>query len=92
MKGTDILIRDLDPAVKSKLAAIAEQKSISLNALIKMVLADYVMMPDIRYINDKYENLFKDMTALYNHSLEKNEEVLAENTALLRTILDMIRS
>lgn len=89
---SDIYIRDIDPAIKTKLAAMAENKGMSLNALVKTVLEDYVIMPDIRHTNDKYENLFKDMTALYNHSIEKNEEVIAENTALLRTILDMIQS
>lgn len=88
----DIYIRNIDPAVKTKLTAMAENKGMSLNALVKTVLEDYVIMPDIRHTNDKYENLFKDMTALYNHSIEKNEEVIAENTALLRTILDMIQS
>lgn len=90
--NSDIYIRDIDPAVKTKLTAMAENKGMSLNALVKTVLEDYVIMPDIRHTNDKYENLFKDMTALYNHSIEKNEEVIAENTALLRTILDMIQS
>lgn len=90
--SSDIYIRDIDPAVKTKLTAMAENKGMSLNALVKTVLEDYVIMPDIRHTNDKYENLFKDMTALYNHSIEKNEEVIAENTALLRTILDMIQS
>lgn len=89
---SDIYIRDIDPAIKTKLVAMAENKGMSLNALVKTVLEDYVIMPDIRHINDKYENLFKDMTALYSHSIEKNEEVIAENTALLRTILDMIQS
>ena len=90
--SSDIYIRDIDPAVKAKLTAMAENKGMSLNALVKTVLEDYVIMPDIRHTNDKYENLFKDMTALYNHSIEKNEEVIAENTALLRTFLDMIQS
>lgn len=90
--SSDIYIRNIDPAVKTKLTAMAENKGMSLNALVKTVLEDYVIMPDIRHTNDKYENLFKDMTALYNHSIEKNEEVIAENTALLRTILDMIQS
>lgn len=92
MNNRDIYIRDIDPAVKSKLSAIAQEKNISLNAFCKIILTDYALLPDVRSLNDKYENLFKDMTALYNHSLERNEEALAENTALLRTILDMIRS
>lgn len=92
MSKIDIYIRDIDSAVKAKLETISRQKGISLNVLVKTILSDYAIMPDIRLMNDKYENLFKDMTALYNYSLEKNEEIISENTALLRTILELIKS
>lgn len=92
MSKIDIYIRDIDSAVKAKLETISRQKGISLNVLVKTILSDYAIMPDIRLMNDKYENLFKDMTTLYNYSLEKNEEIISENTALLRTILELIKS
>ena len=46
--SSDIYIRNIDPAVKTKLTAMAENKGMSLNALVKTVLEDYVIMPDIR--------------------------------------------
>lgn len=91
MKSTNIFIRNIDPAVKAKLEVISRQKGMSLNSLVKAIISDYVLMPEVIYVNDKYENLFKDMTAMYNHSLEKTEEIISENTELLRTIQEIIK-
>lgn len=92
MKNINIFIRDVDPAVKAKLEAIAKQKGLSLNSLVKIILSDYAIMPDIRYLNDKYESLFKDMTAMYNHMLEKTGEAISENTDTIQRLLELINS
>lgn len=86
MKNTNIFIRDIDPAVKTKLENIAKEKGLSLNSLVKIILSDYAIIPDIRFIDDRYEALFKDMTSMYNHMLEKTEYSISENTLFLQKL------
>lgn len=86
MKNMNIFIRDIDPAVKTKLENIAKEKGLSLNSLVKIILSDYAIIPDIRFIDDRYEGLFKDMTSMYNHMLEKTEYSISENTLFLQKL------
>lgn len=86
----NIYIRGIDPAVKVKLEKMARQKNLSLNKYIINILTDYTINPTLASQDEKYSNLVKDVTALYQNILESTNEKMAETNHLLRDIKEYL--
>lgn len=88
---TDVLyIRGLDPEVKAKLEKMAKKKGLSLNKYVTNILSDYVVNPTVKAQEEKFSNLVKDMTGLYQSLLTSTKEVISENTLVLQEVKEKI--
>ena len=83
----NIYIRNIDAAVKAKLAAEAAAKDASLNRLVKQILTGHTAGIEVQNIDERYGNLFKDMTAIYTAQVEQCGEVISKNNYLLEKLL-----
>jgi len=87
---SDLYIRGLDPATKTKLEAMAKSKEMSLNKYVIQILTDYAINPALLAQEEKYRNLIKDITGLYQSILEETKEQLEENSHILRKVSDKL--
>lgn len=83
-RATDIYVRDIDPGVKKKLEIKAKEKGISLNILIKSILEEYTLNPEVRYAEEKYIALIKDITAAFISECRKNQERMEELSYIIK--------
>lgn len=84
----DIYLRDIDEEIKHKLKMQAKRKGVSLNSYIKALLTSYCLKGEVINLDDKYRNLFKDMTSLYQSLVEKTSLVIEENSHVLNQIIE----
>lgn len=71
----ELKIRKVDPYVMKRLDEDARKKSISREELIRRILNDYAVRPDIRDMNDKYAALVRDVIEEIGR-LRKTEQLL----------------
>ena len=86
----NLYIRGLDPEVKAKLEKMARKKGLSLNKYVTNFLSDYVVNPTVKAQEEKFSNLVKDMTGLYQSLLTSTKEVISENTLVLQEVKERI--
>ena len=88
---TDTLyIRGIDQDIKAKLEKEARKKGMSLNKYIINILTDYAINPTLVTQEDKYANLVKDVSGMYQKLLTITREQLSENTHLLKDIKELL--
>lgn len=83
----DIQVRKIDAAVKKKLDSLAKEKGLSLSQLIRNILTDYALHPDIKNVDDKYEVLVSNIVSLYTEQQEVFKEQIEINNRLLRRLI-----
>lgn len=87
----DIYVRGLDEKVKRQLMQEARSKKVSLSKYICILLTDHTQAPAIKAVEDKYAYLAKDMIGLYQSAMDRYNEQLEENTALLLEVRERLK-
>ena len=88
MKSEVLYVRGVSEYTKTTLEKIARTKGISTNELVNKILADYVKAPELRNLDNKYIELTDKMIALYKAQADRLAETLAEQSELIRELLD----
>ncbi|NWO23054.1 hypothetical protein [Mogibacterium timidum] len=88
MRSEVLYVRGVSEYTKTTLEKIARTKGISTNELVNKILADYVKAPELRNLDNKYTELTDKMIALYTVQADKLAETLAEQSELIRELLD----
>lgn len=71
---SEILIRDIDNQILSKLDYMAKKKGISRNKYIKGVLTNYAIASEVKALDSKYQELMK----IVIDTIEGNTQILHE--------------
>ena len=88
MRSEVLYVRWVPEYTKTTLEKIARTKGISTNELVNKILADYVKAPELRNLDNKYIELTDKMIALYKVQADRLAETLAEQSELIRELLD----
>lgn len=88
MKSEVLYVRGVSEYTKTTLEKIARTKGISTNELVNKILADYVKAPELRNLDNKYTELTDKMIAIYKVQADRLTETLAEQSELIRELLD----
>lgn len=88
MRSEVLYVRGVLEYTKTTLEKIARTKGISTNELVNKILADYVKAPELRNLDNKYTELTDKMIALYKVQADRLVETLAEQSELIRELLD----
>ena len=88
MRSEVLYVRGVSEYTKTTLEKIARTKGISTNELVNNILADYVKAPELRNLDNKYIELTDKMIALYKAQADRLAETLAEQSELIRELLD----
>ena len=88
MRSEVLYVRGVPEYTKTTLEKIAMTKGISTNELVNKILADYVKAPELRNLDNKYIELTDKMIALYKVQADRLAETLAEQSELIRELLD----
>ena len=88
MRSEVLYVRGVSEYTKTSLEKIARTKGISTNELVNKILADYVKAPELRNLDNKYTELTDKMIALYKVQADRLVETLAEQSELIRELLD----
>lgn len=88
MRSEVLYVRGVSEYTKTTLEKIARTKGISTNELVNKILADYVKAPELRNLDNKYTELTDKMIALYKVQADRLAETLAEQSELIRELLD----
>ena len=88
MRSEVLYVRGVSEYTKTSLEKIARTKGISTNELVNKILSDYVKAPELRNLDNKYTELTDKMIALYTVQADKLAETLAEQSELIRELLD----
>ena len=88
MRSEVLYVRGVSEYTKTSLEKIARTKGISTNELVNKILADYVKAPELRNLDNKYTELTDKMIALYKVQADRLAETLAEQSELIRELLD----
>ncbi|WLD76942.1 hypothetical protein QU661_03670 [Mogibacterium neglectum] len=88
MRSEVLYVRGVSEYTKTTLEKIARTKGISTNELVNKILADYVKAPELRNLDNKYIELTDKMIALYKAQADRLAETLAEQSELIRELLD----
>lgn len=88
MRSEVLYVRGVPEYTKTTLEQIARTKGISTNELVNKILADYVKAPELRNLDNKYIELTDKMIALYKAQADRLAETLAEQSELIRELLD----
>ena len=88
MRSEVLYVRGVSEYTKTSLEKIARTKGISTNELVNKILADYVKAPELRNLNNKYIELTDKMIAIYKVQADRLTETLAEQSELIRELLD----
>jgi hypothetical protein len=88
MRSEVLYVRGVSEYTKTSLEKIARTKGISTNELVNKILADYVKAPELRNLDNKYMELTDKMIAIYKVQADRLTETLAEQSELIRELLD----
>lgn len=80
---SEVKIRNLPPYVLEKLTEEARKKKISREEYIRIVLTQTAMMPEVRLLDEKYQNLIHELAGrlkYQNEVLEKAIEIIEANS------------
>lgn len=88
MRSEVLYVRGVSEYTKTTLEKIARTKGISTNELVNKILADYVKAPELRNLDNKYTELTDKMIAIYKVQADRLTETLAEQSELIRELLD----
>lgn len=80
---SEVKIRNLPPYVLEKLTEEARKKKISREEYIRIILTQNAMMPEVRSLDEKYQNLIHELSGrlkYQNEVLEKAIEIIEENS------------
>ena len=88
MRSEVLYVRGVPEHTKTTLEKIARTKGISTNELVNKILADYVKAPELRNLDNKYIELTDKMIAIYKVQADRLTETLAEQSELIRELLD----
>jgi hypothetical protein len=88
MRSEVLYVRGVPEYTKTTLEKIARTKGISTNELVNKILADYVKAPELRNLDNKYIELTDKMIAIYTVQADRLAETLAEQSELIRELLD----
>ena len=80
---SEVKIRNLPPYVLEKLTEEARKKKISREEYIRIILTQTAMMPEVRSLDEKYQNLIHELSGrlkYQNGVLEKAIEIIEENS------------
>ena len=88
MRSEVLYVRGVSEYTKTSLEKIARTKGISTNELVTKILADYVKAPELRNLDNKYMELTDKMIAIYKVQADRLTETLAEQSELIRELLD----
>ncbi len=80
----DFYIRNMDIETKNKLKQEARKKKVSLNTLVKSILYNHTLSPEIKNMENKYTNLIKDIVSIYKEESMQTKEILEEIKNLIR--------
>lgn len=83
-----ITIRKIDDDVAAKLKDIAARKNMSLESLVRTLLTDFALHPEIKFLDEKYQAFFKDVLALYQSAFDDMQLQIEKNNAVLERILE----
>ncbi len=70
---TNIKIRDIDPAVVTKIDDLAKQKGMSRNAFLKMYIENLSVLGELKAQEDRFTQLVKTV----NDTIKENARELA---------------
>lgn len=80
---SEVKIRNLQPYVLEKLTEEARKKKISREEYIRIILTQTAMMPEVRLLDEKYQNLIHELAGrlkYQNEVLEKAIEIIEANS------------
>ena len=80
---SEVKFRNLPPYVLEKLTEEARKKKISREEYIRIILTQTAMMPEVRSLDEKYQNLIHELSGrlkYQNEVLEKAIEIIEENS------------
>ena len=80
---SEVKIRNLPPYVLEKLTEEARKKKISREEYIRIILTQTTMMPEVRLLDEKYQNLIHELAGrlkYQNEVLEKAIEIIEANS------------
>ena len=80
---SEVKIRNLPPYVLEKLTEEARKKKISREEYIRIILTQTAMMPEVRLLDEKYQNLIHELAGRLkdqNEVLEKAIEIIEANS------------
>lgn len=80
----DIKIRNLDSVVINKLDELAKKKKLSREEYLRKHLMQLVSLPPLEEMENKYQNLVLTLS----EQLERYNEVLEINNALMEKVLE----
>ena len=83
-----ITIRKIDDDVSAKLKDIAARKKMSLESLVRTLLTDFALHPEIKFLDEKYQAFFKDVLVLYQSAFDDMQLQIEKNNAVLERILE----
>lgn len=86
----DLKVRNIDSAVSSKLKEMAASKGMGVETLARHILSDFVLSPEIKYVEDKYSGLVRDIAGLYQSILMESNKCIEENNYLLEKIIKFL--
>ena len=66
---SEVKIRNLPPYVLEKLTEEARKKKISREEYIRIILTQTAMMPEVRLLDEKYQNLIHELAGRLKLSL-----------------------
>ncbi len=69
---------------------VAKEKNVSLNDHINRILKAYAMGYEVINLDEKYQNLVKDIIALYDNKFERIEKLAEETNYMIRSIIDAL--
>ena len=80
---SEVKIRNLPQYVLEKLTEEARKKKISREEYIRIILTQTAMMPEVRLLDEKYQNLIHELAGrlkYQNEVLEKAIEIIEANS------------
>ena len=80
---SEVKIRNLPPYVLEKLTEEARKKKISREEYIRIILTQTAMMPEVRLLDEKYQNLIHELAGRLKYQnvvLEKAIEIIEANS------------
>ncbi|MGF6376725.1 putative DNA-binding ribbon-helix-helix protein [Clostridiales Family XIII bacterium PM5-7] len=82
----EIKVRRIEDAVYQKLTEEASRRNMSMEALVRNLIYEFAVLPDVRNIESKYEVLASDMITMYRQLQKDTIEVIERNNHLLERL------